>query len=550
MDARRIAWALAAGWFSLLAAQQPGGREAGDKPGINKPVGDAAPRLQPTDAKDRWPSDFARFVSVGDGGHFDTAITTYRNADGAEVKLFAAVHVADAACYQELQRRFEACESLLYELVGPEEYRPKKGDARGASFVSLLQQGMKNGLELEFQLDGIDYSASNFVHADMTPEEFKSSMDQRGETLFGMLWQVGMKAQAQMMADAAAAAEKAEAAQDAGGEPRAQKPAVNDFDLIRAFRSGAGRHMLRLAMAQQLEGMEIAYAGGEGSTLLEGRNEKCLEVLKAQLAAGKKKLGVYYGGAHLTHMEKRLCEDMGFKKVDHEWIVAWDCTKRADPKVDRELWRQRRKAKVDLDGILDAALRWREDHGGFVPKPGDLRTLKGSEPYWSGDLKDPWGHDYAILGGDLKPYIDVRSFGEDGKDDSADDLHTASPRELRRLRPPVKDAAPEPAKTGAGDERAKEDAATALARSASIEADLKAIYEASQLFKLKENRLPTVRELATPDQRGRSYLQSEPFDPWGHAYEIRADGNKQQVRCAGPDGRMDTADDVVHPKPK
>src|SRR5262245_23991651 len=132
MNARGLGWALAAAsGLAMLPAQQT-----------------------VTDAKDKRPSDFDRFVSVGDGGHFDTAITTYRNADGAEVELFAAVHIADAACYRELQRRFAACESLLYEVIGPAEYRPKKGE-RAASLPELWQQGMANALDLELQLDAI-----------------------------------------------------------------------------------------------------------------------------------------------------------------------------------------------------------------------------------------------------------------------------------------------------------------------------------------------------------------------------------------------------------
>ena len=376
--------------------------------------GKAAKKAALTDAKDATPSDFARFVAQETGGHFDVAITTYRNDDGVVVRLFGAVHIADAAHYQELQRRFVACERLLYELVGPEDYRPKKGEARGG-IVSMLQQGLKGGLELEFQLDAVDYGATNFVHADMTPEEFEDSMTERGESLFSMMLKMGFDAQrnAREQADE-------EADEDATGESVRRKP----VDMAKAFRDGEGRHQLRLMFAQQLEAMESMSAGA-GTTLLEGRNEKCLAVLQREMKSGRKDLGIYYGAAHLPHMEKRLVEDLGFRKVDHEWLVAWDCTKRPDPKVDRELWRARRKAKDEVASLRNVVAKWSaaQEDDGVAPTFDQLE--------WKGARSDPWGNAYTF---DVVDGIcDVVSKGQDGAFGTDDDIHAASPRERSEM---------------------------------------------------------------------------------------------------------------------
>jgi hypothetical protein len=77
------------------------------------------------DGQTQVPSDFVRFVKVGDGGHLDTAVTTYEK-DGVKVIFYGAVHIADRAIYQEMNKRFKTCDALLYELVGPEDYRPTK----------------------------------------------------------------------------------------------------------------------------------------------------------------------------------------------------------------------------------------------------------------------------------------------------------------------------------------------------------------------------------------------------------------------------------------
>jgi hypothetical protein len=285
----------------------------------------------------------------------------------------------------------------------------------------MMQVALKNGLELEFQLDGIDYTAANFVHADMTPEEFQESMDERGENLFMMLWQLGMQNQKALLEQYAEAQER--------GEPPTAKP----VNLVEAFRSGEGRHQMRLMMASQIEGLEMAVAGGKGSTLLEGRNEKCLEVLQQQIADGRKNLGIYYGAGHMPHMEQRLLE-LGFTKFDHEWLVAWDCTKRPDPKVDRELWAARRTVKKDLEAIAGAARAWLAAHPDERVSMDALRQPRdGGESWWAGALQDPWGRDYAVRAFRRMPRFDVHCLGQDGVAGTDDDLHTATPRELRRM---------------------------------------------------------------------------------------------------------------------
>lgn len=269
----------------------------------------------------KTPSQFARFVQVGEGGHLDTAITTYRNGDGVTVTLIGAVHIADPGHYAGLQELFASYDALLYEMVAPPDHRPKPGETRGNHFVSILQRGLKNGLGLQFQLDALDYSVDNFVHADLDPESFAKLQEEKGESLIGLMLQA-MAREMKRLRD---------------GDVKEVPEALKGFDLVSAFRSGEGRHLLRMLFATQLQDLERAaagFGGEDGSVLLEGRNEKCLEVLQEQIADGVKDLGIYYGAAHMPHMEKRLTEDLGFEKVAHRWIVAWDCEKKSDEEIE------------------------------------------------------------------------------------------------------------------------------------------------------------------------------------------------------------------------
>lgn len=368
---------------------------------------------KPSDGQTTTPSDFARFVAVGDGGHFDTAITTYRKGD-VEVVLYGAVHIADQACYRALNRRFEGCDVLLYELVAEENARPTKRSKReGFSPISALQQALKNGLQLSFQLDEIDYSVDNFVHADMTPREFQSSMAERGESLLSIMYK--------MMLDGS---DRQREKQEAGE----QAPEV---DLVQAFRTGEGRHMMRMSFAQQLEAMELMAAGGEGSTLLEGRNEKCLKVLRREIGKGHRRLGVYYGAAHLPHMEQRLVEDMGFQKVRHEWLQAWDCTRRSDGDVGLDEVAKRRACKLQLLKLAKAGKAWRASKGADAGPPTDLRLLRELErdgaPAYAGPIEDPWGTAYRVELRSGKQLWQARSAGPDRRFGTRDDLRMREP---------------------------------------------------------------------------------------------------------------------------
>ncbi|MBL8753980.1 MAG: type II secretion system protein GspG [Planctomycetes bacterium] len=373
---------------------------------------------EPTDAPDKTPSDFVRFVKEGDGGHLDTAITTYTK-DGVTLVLFGAVHIADGACYAKLNDRFTQCDVLLYELVAPPDTRPDKNREReGFNPLSMLQNGLKNSMELTFQLDEVDYQAKNFVHADMSPAEFARSMAERGESLLSIMFDM-------MMGGMERQAEKAE--KDAAeGKPQPE------LDLVKAFRGGEGRHTLRMAFAQQMEDIEVMMAGGKTSTLLEGRNEKCLEVLEREIKAGHKTIGIYYGAAHFPHMEKRIVDDLGFKKTGHEWLVAWDCKKRPDVKYDRALVKLRQKAKADLGALALAAREYR--FGGMstraLPTPAEISAEKGKDgaPLYTGPTDDPWGKPYVVRKRSIGARWEVVSGGQDGTVGTADDLVVVEPR--------------------------------------------------------------------------------------------------------------------------
>ena len=188
-------------------------------------------------------SKFLLFDDLGnEQGALKTSIVTYRNRDGVEVSLVSAVHVGDKKYYDQLQEDFSRYEALLYEMIKPEGVDPStRGKESGGSIISFFQRGMKSALGLEFQLDGIDYSKPNFVHADMDPQTFFRLQKKKGEGFISLMLK-SMQAEFKR--------------QQKG---KASGPTM--FDLLRAFTSKDSARSLKYLFARQMEDMEDIMAG-------------------------------------------------------------------------------------------------------------------------------------------------------------------------------------------------------------------------------------------------------------------------------------------------
>ncbi len=237
----------------------------------------------------------------------ETAVTRFQGRhDGqlVEVDLVGAVHVGEGEYYEQLNKLFRGYEVVLYELVAPEGTHVVPGKRRGNHPVSMAQTLMKNVLNLEFQLDRVDYSVANMVHADMSPDEFSHSMQERGESFFKMFLRTMGQAMSQ-------------------GQ---QQRTPSDMEILVALVAKDRALRLKRLMAEQFENMEgqlSAINGPDGSTIITERNKKALQVLREQLAKGKKRLAVFYGAAHLSDMAERLEKDFGMKQQSQRWLVAW-----------------------------------------------------------------------------------------------------------------------------------------------------------------------------------------------------------------------------------
>lgn len=240
----------------------------------------------------------------------DTSITRFemKNKDGERVyvDLIGAIHIGEKEYYQALNDRFEQYDAMLYELVAPEgTVIPKGGGGRDVTNpVAAMQLGMMSGLDLTFQLEEIDYTKKNFVHADMTPEEFAESWKNNNESLGRIL----LKSIGQSMA-----------MQQRGGGP-------SNLSLLSAALSDNPTLGFRRIAAKQMVDMDAGmsiFEGDNGSTIIDHRNAKVIEVLQRELDKGTKEIAIFYGAGHLNDLQRRLESDLKMKRGGKTWLEAW-----------------------------------------------------------------------------------------------------------------------------------------------------------------------------------------------------------------------------------
>lgn len=258
-------------------------------------------------------SNFIRVTKTESGRPegLETSIVRYKGAKGSQyedvvVDLVGVVHVGQLEYYKKLKTLLATYDVVLYELVAPDGTRVRPEDVNaGRSPLSAMQLGMRDMLNLEFQLEHIDYMAKNFRHADMSPEEFMDDMDERGDSL----WKMGLRMMGAGLANQAAT----------GG----------DAGVLIAMMSGKDRaKKMKQAMSKQLVEMEIMTAGLDDAkgdnTLIRGRNVKAFNVMKEEIASGKKRIAVFYGAGHLPDMAQRLESEYSMKPESTKWLQAWD----------------------------------------------------------------------------------------------------------------------------------------------------------------------------------------------------------------------------------
>ena len=295
----------------------------------------------PAPAAEAPARDYVRYIGDDKRGKLQTVIVTMKKG-GVQVELIGAVHVADPDYYKALTKLFTGYEELLFELVDGQKMKhdlegkpapktakegvppapgtfPDDDEADTAApkdrnpafkIISLLMHGFGNYFHLQYQTDGIDYHTKNFVHADVSMDEFVRLQADKGESFVDLI-------------------RKAIEAQLEVGSDRNAEPKGSQL-LLALLGDSSG---LKVAMARQLaaadELVSVMEKEDGGSVIITERNKKALSVLDREVAAGRTNLGIFYGAAHLSEMETEM-EKKGYHRTGERWMNAWDIKPHAD----------------------------------------------------------------------------------------------------------------------------------------------------------------------------------------------------------------------------
>lgn len=257
---------------------------------------------------------FARVLRDADGsGTFQTSTASYRNASGVTVDLVGAVHVGKRGYYKDLNREFAKYQTVLYELIvwdkDEKPTKPTNAPPPPASFWDKsMQRHLAEWLDLDEQLDWIDYTPAHFVHADVDEkglDELHEQEDGRGADAMGKIFGEGIAQ---------------------GLRANFHPPPIGPMDLIDVMRVGPDQLSRRRALVAKVMSSDLS-AFGDDAVIVGRRNRVAMDKLNEILATKptSKQIAVFYGAAHLPGMEKILIDELGFTPVDSppRWRDAW-----------------------------------------------------------------------------------------------------------------------------------------------------------------------------------------------------------------------------------
>lgn len=248
---------------------------------------------------------------------------TEGNAKGVRLDYIGAVHIGDESYYRDLNRRFSEYEGVLYELVADPARLKQLNSKTANSGLGWFQKQLSDLMGLSFQLELIDYQAPNFIHADLSPAQLQAAMRARGESLMDLLWKmltVSMDPSVQR---------RAKEIERSADSLKGLNP------LLILLRGPTARERLRIKrfMARGMlesESLIKLMEGDQGLALIHDRNKAVIEVVRRELAAGKKHLAIFYGAGHLADLHKRLTTELGFGMKGVEWLPAWTISASGD----------------------------------------------------------------------------------------------------------------------------------------------------------------------------------------------------------------------------
>lgn len=260
----------------------------------------------PTFAQDEI-TTFTRFVEGDNAGDAALQVAQARyvsDKTGVEVILYGVVHIAEADYYAAVQKDLSSYDVVLYEGVAPGKKKVEPDETMVN--ISEMQKLMCDILGLQFQKDGIDYTAKNLVHADMNADQLREAA---GGDMSKALPGAGMF--------------NGDMLKNLG--PMLKMGA--QFFKTFAKNNPAMRDRMKMMMGKQLGSAGSGNVPGMDGEMMRvivvERNKVAMKVLDREMAKRNSgKMAMFYGAAHMKDFHERLVK-RGFRQVEKTWKSAW-----------------------------------------------------------------------------------------------------------------------------------------------------------------------------------------------------------------------------------
>lgn len=294
--------------------------------------------------------DYVRYRSAGEEADvLETAVSRFQKGDHV-LDLIAVVHLADGEYFKRLKQALTPYDAVYYELVGGPYTEERASTTVGAdedmSQIHGLQQMATRLLGLEFQLDGLDYLAPNFVHADMTE-------DQAPDLSAGFA--------SEPIQDLLTRAMKIAQSGTVPGMPSTEADANRLMTQVMGAALTGNSNQLKRSLGPILGEAEsfisaLENEGEEGTILISKRNAIVIDKINETVASrppGPKTDAVLYGAGHMMDLEDRLVE-MGYTKTNTVWQSAWVIDEGANRNQKAPSLDELMKQIGDLMGIINS----------------------------------------------------------------------------------------------------------------------------------------------------------------------------------------------------
>jgi hypothetical protein len=232
------------------------------------------------------------------------------------VDLVGAVHVGDRTYYDQLNALFTAYDTVLFEMAHKEDPREDLERRRMEPDMKRLFGLDPAGLlGLESQVARIDYRKANLVHADTS---LLDAMERRGDDWLSVL--------AGLLADL----RRQNNLSDRSDGGQNQEVPADESDLfggLLGFGFSTDPLEMKRRMANQLESQGLDGIPGFttlNDLLITERNKVAMKRFEEQVAAGKRRIAIFYGAAHMRDFTQRLVVDHGLRPTAMAWLRAWD----------------------------------------------------------------------------------------------------------------------------------------------------------------------------------------------------------------------------------